>query len=81
MNLAPAKLDSLMRAERYTDAANAGAMNCIECGCCTFVCPAKRQLTQSIRVVKRIEGDRRRKAAAAAKAAEAAKSAEAKKEG
>ena len=78
MNLAPAKLDSLMRAERYTDAANAGAMNCIECGCCTFVCPAKRQLTQSIRVVKRIEGDRRRKAAAAAKAAKAA---EAKKEG
>ncbi len=29
MNLAPAKLDSLMRAERYTDAANAGAMNCM----------------------------------------------------
>ena len=56
-------------------------MNCIECGCCTFVCPAKRQLTQSIRVVKRIEGDRRRKAAAAAKAAEAAKASEAKKEG
>ena len=36
------------------------------------VCPAKRSLTQSCRVVKRVVGDRRRKAQAAAKAAQAA---------
>ena len=77
MNLAPAKIDALMRADRYEAAAAIGAMNCIECGCCTFVCPAKRSLTQSCRVVKRGVGDRRRKAQAAAKAARAA----AKKEG
>ena len=77
MNLAPAKIDALMRADRYDEAAAIGVMNCIECGCCTFVCPAKRSLTQSCRVVKRVVGDRRRKAQAAAKAAEAA----AKKEG
>lgn len=72
MNLAPAKIDALMRADRYEAAAAIGAMNCIECGCCTFVCPAKRSLTQSCRVVKRVVGDRRRKAQAAAKAAQAA---------
>ena len=63
MNLAPAKIDALMRADRYEAAAAIGAMNCIECGCCTFVCPAKRKIsTQSCRVVKRVVGDRRRKA-------------------
>ena len=28
------------------------AMNCMECGCCSFTCPAKRHLVQSIRVGK-----------------------------
>ena len=39
-------------------------MNCIECGCCTFVCPAKRSLTQSMRTAKNgIQRKRRRDAA------------------
>ena len=29
-----------------------GGMECIECGCCTYVCPAKRQLTQSFKLAK-----------------------------
>jgi electron transport complex protein RnfC len=29
------------------------ARDCIECGCCSFVCPARLPLVQSIRVVKR----------------------------
>ena len=28
------------------------AMNCMECGCCSFTCPAKRHLVQNIRVGK-----------------------------
>jgi len=28
------------------------ALDCIECGCCTYVCPAKRPLTQWIRIAK-----------------------------
>ena len=28
-------------------------MDCIECGCCSYVCPAKRHLTQSIRALRR----------------------------
>ena len=27
-------------------------MECIECGCCTYVCPAKRPLTQSFKLAK-----------------------------
>lgn len=29
-------------------------MECCECGCCSFVCPAKRQLTQSIKSMRRM---------------------------
>lgn len=29
-----------------------GVMNCVECGCCSYICPAKRQLTQMMRLGK-----------------------------
>ena len=30
-----------------------GLNNCIECGSCTYVCPAKRTLVQSFRLAKK----------------------------
>jgi len=67
MQLAPAKLDALSRADRYEDAEKAGVMNGIECGACTFVCPAKRSLTQSFRTAKKVITTRRKQQQAAAK--------------
>ncbi|MDO4484528.1 MAG: electron transport complex subunit RsxC [Clostridia bacterium] len=64
MNLAPAKIDAAMRMDNYEAAEKVGAMNCIECGCCTFVCPAKRSLTQSCRTAKKVINTRRKQAAA-----------------
>ena len=29
-------------------------MECCECGCCSFVCPAKRPLTQSIKSMRKM---------------------------
>lgn len=29
-------------------------MECCECGCCSFICPAKRQLTQSIKSMRKM---------------------------
>ena len=29
-----------------------GVLSCIECGSCAFVCPAKRPLTQTMRLAK-----------------------------
>lgn len=29
-------------------------MECCECGCCSFICPAKRQLTQNIKSMRKI---------------------------
>lgn len=31
-----------------------GGMECCECGCCSFVCPAKRPLTQAIKSMRKI---------------------------
>ncbi|MGI6097123.1 MAG: electron transport complex subunit RsxC [Dethiobacteria bacterium] len=37
------------------------ALDCIECGCCTYICPAKRPLTQWIRIAKAEITARRKK--------------------
>ena len=41
---------------------------CIECASCSYECPAKRQLAQSIRATKKIEMGKKAAAAAAARA-------------
>jgi electron transport complex protein RnfC len=37
---------------RFEEAELYHAMDCIECGTCSFVCPSKRPLVDSIRVAK-----------------------------
>ena len=39
----------------------ANGMECCECGCCSFICPARRQLTQSIKSMRKIVLANRRK--------------------
>ena len=36
-------------------------MECVECGCCSYICPAKRQLTQSIKAMRKMVMAERRK--------------------
>ncbi len=36
-------------------------MECCECGCCSFVCPAKRQLTQAIKSMRKIQLAKKKK--------------------
>lgn len=50
-------------AERFDEQAfldNYG-MECCECGCCSFVCPAKRPLTQEIKSMRKIQLAKRKK--------------------
>ncbi len=37
--------------------------DCMECGCCTFTCPAKRNMTQSFKKIKKAINDDRKKGA------------------
>ena len=50
-------------AERFDEETflKCNGMECCECGCCSFVCPAKRQLTQSIKSMRKIQLAKRKK--------------------
>ncbi|MFC1809866.1 electron transport complex subunit RsxC [Candidatus Omnitrophota bacterium] len=52
MKLIPSKLSILSEYERYTEAKEAGIMGCIECGICSYVCPAKRPMVQFMKIAK-----------------------------
>ncbi len=52
MYLMPTELDQAARKRKLASLTEHAVMDCIECGCCTFVCPAKRYLVQNIRVGK-----------------------------
>ena len=68
MHLEPSLLDHAVRRRDYAEFEARGGMNCIECGCCAYSCPASRHLTQSYRDGKAAVTAERRKAAAAAQA-------------
>lgn len=52
MGLMPTTLAELVDFEHYDQAEKFGLMDCIECGTCTFICPSRRNLLQSIRFGK-----------------------------
>ena len=81
MNLNPAEISKAMEADDVKTAEDAHVMDCIECGACSFGCPAYRAITQFCRKAKnsiraRIAAERA--AAAAAKASDGAAKKEAK---
>lgn len=61
MFLNPTKLNSLVLRGDYETFETIHGMDCIECACCSFVCPAKRHLTQTCREGKRTININRRK--------------------
>lgn len=52
MNLRPLLLNAYVLAEQWDKCKKENIFDCIECGCCSYSCPAKRYLVQSIRVGK-----------------------------
>ncbi len=38
---------------RFEEAGDYGALDCVECGACSYICPANRPLTETIRFAKR----------------------------
>lgn len=77
MKLMPAKIDALTRAGNFEGAEKMGVMNCMECGVCSYICPAKRSLTQSCRTAKKVITTRRQREKAKKAAEEAAQQAQA----
>ena len=61
MGLMPFELNQMaLRGDGEAFVKNNG-LDCIECGSCSFICPAKRQLAQSIRAEKKVQMAKKRK--------------------
>jgi len=52
MGLQPNEIGLYVESGRAADTAHLGPFECFECGCCSYVCPAKRPLVQFIRLAK-----------------------------
>jgi electron transport complex protein RnfC len=52
MTLNPALISRAVEADNMALAEQAGVMNCLECGACSFSCPAYRDVTQFCRRAK-----------------------------
>ena len=52
MFLNPKNIDSAYLNERYDEIPKLNTHACIECGCCSYICPSKRFLTQRIAAAK-----------------------------
>lgn len=52
LNLMPLLISASADAGRFEEAEKYNAMDCVECGACSFICPARRHLVQSIRLAK-----------------------------
>jgi len=52
MGLSPNEIGIYVEAGRAEDTSQFGVFECFECGCCSFVCPAKRPLVQFVRLAK-----------------------------
>lgn len=59
MGLSPVFIDSATLRKDFTEAKHYGASYCIGCGCCSYVCPANRYLVQSVKLAKKIIGERK----------------------
>ena len=75
-NLVPTMLMKAGLSKDTSKFAELYGMECIECGCCSYVCPAKRPLTQAFKQMKRLVNAEKRAAAAKAKAEAEAKAKE-----
>ena len=52
MGLQPNLISAYADLSRFDDAEKYRALDCMECGCCSYNCPANRHLVQSIRLAK-----------------------------
>lgn len=60
MGLYPVEITNAVDRRDYDEMNKLYIMNCMECGCCSFTCPAKRHLVQAIRLGKAMLAERKK---------------------
>lgn len=58
MGLSPVFIESGVMRNDLKDSKHFGASYCIECGCCSYVCPSKRHLANSVKLAKKLIKER-----------------------
>jgi electron transport complex protein RnfC len=61
MGLIPTELNTDVLRENSEMFIKHNGLECIECGSCSYICPAKRRLSQAIRTTRRAELAKRKK--------------------
>jgi len=52
MRLNPSALSIFTEKMRFEDTGDYNVMDCIECGCCAYVCPSRRPMVHHLRRAK-----------------------------
>ena len=52
MSLMPMQVERALAADNTDRLVKLNVLSCMECGCCSYGCPAKRPLVQSMRLAK-----------------------------
>jgi electron transport complex protein RnfC len=61
--LQPFLISAFAQKKRWDRCEEFHALDCIECGSCSYICPAKRTIVSSIRVGKRqVQAERKKRA-------------------
>jgi electron transport complex protein RnfC len=55
MGLVPTELNAAILRENSETFIKLNGLDCMECGSCSYICPAKRRLSQAIRTFRRVE--------------------------
>jgi electron transport complex protein RnfC len=66
--LAPVLIVRALKADDLDEAKRCGLMDCVECGTCSYVCPARVQLVQRFKIGKQLVREEQAKIAARAQA-------------
>jgi electron transport complex protein RnfC len=61
MGLVPTELNAAILRENSQLFVKLNGLDCIECGSCSYICPAKRRLAQAIRTTRRVELAKKKK--------------------
>ena len=71
--LSPVLMIRALKANKLDEAVHFGLMDCVECGICSYVCPARLKLVQRFKVGKQLLREAKQKEAAKAAAAQGGK--------
>ena len=66
MDLVPAEISTAVEAQAENKYEEVRALDCIECGCCSYGCPAKRPIVHQVKLAKAIIMQQRAEAKAKA---------------